>query len=233
MTATIVFDFDGTLAIGHGPVMAYAECASPLAGAQYLERVKDALAEYDAGGGEFRDGYDVVGSLAAADGVEADALSDAYGRSRDLLGTPEAPVDAVDGIDEILESLGRHARLVLATNAPAAGVDRVLESWGVRERFDAVHFTVGKPAGLAPIIRLALEDGPVLAIGDIFDFDLAPAVELGADTALVGATASTSPESVTMRGQTIAALRADIEAWAAAAASSTQAPAGASTRLER
>ena len=122
MTATIVFDFDGTLAIGHGPVMAYAECAAPLAGAQYLERVETALAEYDAGGGGYRDGYDVVGSLAAADGVEAAALSDAYTRSRDVLGTPEAPVSAVEGIDEILESLGRHARLVLATNAPAAGV---------------------------------------------------------------------------------------------------------------
>ena len=61
----------------------------------------------------------------------------------------------------------------------------------------------------------------MLSVGDIFAFDLAPAAELGATTALVGATAERSPAAVTMRGRTIADLYGDIEAWAADAASSS------------
>ncbi|WP_293697083.1 HAD family hydrolase [uncultured Agrococcus sp.] len=224
MTRTIVFDFDGTLAIGHGPVLAFADCVAPLAGKDYLARVKAALDEYDAGRSDFRDGYHIVGALAADDGVVADALSDAYSRSRDVLGTEEAPVQTIDGLDEFLAGLGRHARIVLATNAPAAGIERVLNAWSVRDRFDDVRVSVGKPAGLTPVIEQALEHGPVLAIGDIVEFDLAPALALGADTALVGATAATSSASVTMRGATLTDLRPDIETWAATAESRTPAP---------
>ncbi|HIY67052.1 MAG TPA: HAD family hydrolase [Candidatus Agrococcus pullicola] len=224
MTRTIVFDFDGTLAIGHGPVLAFADCVAPLAGKDYLARVKTALDEYDAGRGNHRDGYHVVGALAAEDGVAAEALSDAYSRSRDVLGTADAPVQTIDNLGEFLAGLRRHARIVLATNAPAAGIERVLNAWGVRDRFDDVRVSVGKPAGLTPIIEQALESGPVLAIGDIVEYDLAPAIALGADTALVGATAATSPASVTMRGATLTDLRPDIEAWAATAESRTPAP---------
>lgn len=232
MTPTIILDLDGTLALGHGPVLAYARHVAPAAAAGYLERVDDALAAFDAGDATYRDGYDVVGSLARADGVDADTMGAAYASSREQLGTDAAPVTTMPGLDAFLAGLAEHARLVLATNAPEVGIDRLLAAWGVRERFDAVHCTVGKPAGLAAIVERAIADGPVLAIGDIAEFDLAPAAALGADTALVGATAATSPASVTMRGATLADLRGDIQTWAATAASSTPAPEGAS-RIER
>ena len=224
MSRTIVFDFDGTLAVGHGPVMAFATCVAPASDDAYVARVEAALADYDAGRSPYRDGYHIVSALAEEVGVDAAVLQDAYTRSRDLLGTADAPVDTIEQLDEFLAQLGAHATVVLATNAPAAGIERVLDSWGVRARFDEIHVSVGKPAGLTPIIERALQQGPVLAIGDIVEFDLAPALALGADTALVGATAATSTASVTMRGQTLTELRPDIEAWAATAVSSTQAP---------
>lgn len=224
MTASIIFDFDGTLAVGNGPVLAYARQLAAVAPDGFLERVEAGLAEFEAGSSRFRDGYDVVGSLATADGVTAAELSGAYARSRELLGTEDAPVATMPGLDDFLAELGRHARLVLATNAPEVGVDRVLDSWGVRESFDALHFTVGKPAGLAAVVREALADGPVLAIGDIAEYDLAPAWSQGADTALVGATAADSHLSVTMRGRSLAELRTAIEAWAAAAAPASPSP---------
>lgn len=229
---TIVFDFDGTLATGDGPVIAYARAVAPAAGAGYLERVRTGLAALARGERRHRDGYDVVGSLAAEAGVGVASLSAAYLESRQHLGTALAPVVAMPELDGFLAGLGQHARLELATNAPATGIDRVLADWGVAERFDALHFAVGKPAGLAAVIERAIASGPVLAIGDIAAFDLEPAAALGADTALVGATAATSPASVTMRGPSLAALRGDIEAWAASAASSPALP-SASNSIER
>lgn len=206
VTPSIVFDFDGTLAVGHGPVLAYALCVEPEGGKDFLVRVERELRRFDDGQSPYRDGYDIVAKLAAELGVDDGAMSIAYSRSRELLGSEKAPVEHVRGIEDIFLQLKGHARLVLATNAPAAGVIELLRQWGIAEFFDQLHFVVGKPAGLLPIISELQKDGPVLAVGDIYEFDLAPAVQLGADTALVGATVSTSEAKVSMRGRSIADL---------------------------
>lgn len=235
MAPSIVFDFDGTLAIGHGPVRAYAACVADVAAVApgFVDRVDAELTRYDAGDSSYRDGYDIVGSLAAADGASVEDRAAAYTRSRARLGSELAVVRTIEGLDAALEQLGRSARLVLATNAPETGVIAVLDSWGVADRFDELHYMVGKPAGLDRIIERLIADGPVLAIGDIFEFDLAPAAAHGADTALVGATAETSTAPVTMRGRSLADLVPDIQTWAATAASSTSAPLGAGSGIER
>ncbi|MBV0896113.1 HAD family hydrolase [Microbacterium sp. NC79] len=221
MTPSIVFDFDGTLALGHGPVIAFARAIADQAGPDYLARVDESLAAYDAGSTEYRDGYDIVTQFAKADGVSAEALQVAYNVSRESLGTDAGSVGTMDDLAGFLKTVGTSARLVLATNAPETGVDRVLDAWGVTDLFDEKHFTVGKPAGLGGLVSRLLADGPVLSIGDIAINDLLPAQELGADTALVGATAQTSPINTTMRGASLAALRSDIEAWVASAAAGT------------
>lgn len=233
MLPSIVFDFDGTLAVGHGPILAYARIVAPIAGADYLERVEAELQRYDAGESEYRDGYDIAASLAVADGVSAEVLQATYMGSRELVGTELAPVTTVPDIDGFLAALGAHARLVVATNAPERGIDRVLAAWGVRERFAEIHFTVGKPAGLEAVVARLAAEGPVLAIGDIAPFDLTPVQHLGVDTALVGATHKISPAQVTLRGESVAALRTEIEAWAATAASKTPASLGAGSSNER
>lgn len=225
MTATIIFDFDGTVAVGDGPVRAYARFAAEAAGGDdYLERVEAELARYNTGASAYRDGYDVVGSLARDAGVDEGTLSAAYAHSRAELGTAKAPVEPAPGLAELTARLDPGIRLVLATNAPGDGINRALTAWGLADAFAERHFAVGKPAGLEPIIRAALEAGPVLSIGDIFEFDLAPAAALGADTALVGATAASSPAQPTLRGQTLAALVPDILAWSAAAAGTSASP---------
>ena len=215
MTPTILFDFDGTLAVGDGPVLAFVRQVAGHAGPGYLERVMATLRDHDAGTAtQFRDGYDVVGTLARQDGVAPDALQQSYLASRSVLGTPEAPVDAAPGLAQLLAALPRRARVVLATNAPGVGVERLLTIWGVRERFAALHYDVGKPAGLTPIVEAELATGPVLAVGDIVENDLAPAAALGAATALVGPTADVPPADVTMHARTLAALADQITAWA-------------------
>lgn len=225
MTPSIIFDFDGTLAIGHGPVLAYARLIAPDAAPGFLDRVQTELDKYDAGASPYRDGYDIVATLADAEGVSAESKASAYTQSRTLLGTDQAPVDAMPKLEAFLIDLGTHAHLVLATNAPEEGVDRVLDNWGVHDRFDARHYRVGKPAGLTPIIETALRDGPVLAIGDIVEYDLAPALDLGADTALVGATASiTTTTGITMRGSSLASIQTEIRRWATAAAAHSTTP---------
>lgn len=226
MRPSIVFDFDGTLALGHGPVRAYAVCLADTFGSNrggvFLANVEAALQAYDEGASEYRDGYHVVGALGESEGASAAQLGEAYLRSRSLLGTQDGPVEGVEGLAELLAELGRRARLVLATNAPAAGVTELLDTWGVRERFDELHFDIGKPAGLEQLVCRLIADGPVLSIGDIAEFDLVPAAAFGADTALVGARSASHPGSVTMRGRSLAEIRGDIETWVDAAASHDQ-----------
>jgi FMN phosphatase YigB (HAD superfamily) len=171
VTPSIIFDFDGTLTVGDGPVLAFAREAAPAAGARFLERVEGVLGHLKAGSSRFLDGYDLVSSLAAAEGI-----------------------------------------------------DRVLSDLNARASFDEFHFAVGKPEGLSVVVRRALAAGPVLAVGNIFDLDLAPAQAAGADTALVGANTAICPAPVTMRGRTLADLRSEIETWTAAAAAAVDPP---------
>ncbi|RLK52451.1 HAD family hydrolase [Microbacterium telephonicum] len=218
MTPTIILDFDGTVALGLGPIEAFARAVGAAAAdAGFAPRAMTAIAEFEDGRGAGRDGYDVVSTLAAAQGVSPEALEAAYQSSRALLGSADAPVSPPDRLAAFLTRVGAHADVVLATNAPGAGIRSLLDAWGVADAFTAMHFTVGKPAGLTAIVRDALQRGPVLSVGDIEEFDLRPAAALGADTALVGATAARSTAEVTLRGRTLADLYDRIEAWAAAA----------------
>lgn len=226
---TIIFDFDGTLALGTGPLEAYArEVAARVDEPEILHRAQAAVSAYEAGDARYRDGYDAVAQVAVDCGVPAHVLGAAYDASRALLGSPSALVAAPDGLSAFLRRLGDGARLVLATNAPGDGVTGLLEEWGVAGAFDSLHFRIGKPDGLAAVVRDALTLGPVLSVGDIVDFDLRPAAALGADTALVGPTASrprsTDSFALTMRGRTLSDLYDAILDWAASSTASLHVP---------
>ncbi|MDA3147232.1 haloacid dehalogenase-like hydrolase [Leucobacter sp. UCMA 4100] len=216
MEPSIVFDFDGTLALGHGPVRAFAQQVAPATGQDgFLERVEAELSSYDAGQSEYRDGYDIVGSMAKEAGASDEELQAAYLASRDVLGSAGADVDTMPGLAAFLTELGRVARLVLATNAPEAGIAELLERWGVADLFDERHFNLGKPAGLEGLVDRLIEGGPVLSIGDIAVNDLVPAAARGAATALVGARYEHAPIPVTMQAPSLSELRDAIITWAA------------------
>ncbi len=215
---TVVFDFDGTIALGHGPVLAYARHVGALADDPGLvEDARAALQKVDAGDATYRDGYDAVRQVALSHAVPVEVLGRAYLASRSELGSATAPVEAPVGLGEFLADLARSAQLVLATNAPEIGVDHVLQLLGAADHLVERHFSIGKPDGLVAILTDHLADGPVLAVGDIWAYDLAPAAELGADTALVGFTAQSADPKPTMSGTTLADLYGEITNWAASA----------------
>lgn len=209
----VVFDFDGTLALGRGPLQAYVACLADVAGDETAQVCLDAVAAFGDGGTDYRDAYDAVRQAALARGVTDPQLSAAYLASRDLLGTDAGPVTAPAGLAEFLADLATTATCVLATNAPETGVERALASLGASAHITERHHAIGKPAGLTPIIAAHLRAGPVLAVGDIWEYDLAPAAELGADTALVGVS-TPAGATPTLRGATLTDLYDDIRTWA-------------------
>jgi phosphoglycolate phosphatase/putative hydrolase of the HAD superfamily len=95
-------------------------------------------------------------------------------------------------LDMSLQMLSRRFMLALVTNNPRLIGEKSLEALGVRSRFSALvgldDTFSGKPAPEPFAIvagRLGLEPCRCVSIGDRFDVDLAPAMELGMGAILV------------------------------------------------
>ena len=185
--ATIVFDFDGTVAIGDGPVRAYAREVAGFAETEAATGFLDALdAEWAAPRDEALDRYDLIRLLANERGIHAETLSSGYLASRRHLATEAAPVAPPPGLAGLLAELAaRGARTVLATNAPGTRIPEALVALGIGDAFDEVHTGVGKPRGLDDLLDGWLRLGPVLGIGDVWSNDLAPIAARGGATVLV------------------------------------------------
>lgn len=197
----VVFDFDGTVSLGHGPIRAYARfiadglparAATAFLGAVELHLAAGAARPADAT--IPIDGYDLVRMLADGYDVPVAARNAAYLASRNQLATPAAPVLPPAGLADFLAGARAQAQLVLATNAPPIRIDEALAALGLTGAFDAVYTSVGKPAGFGPLLDELLAALPagstagqgLLSIGDVWANDLAPAHARGASTALVG-----------------------------------------------
>lgn len=95
-------------------------------------------------------------------------------------------------LDRALGLLAKDYKLALMTNNPRLIGEKSLDALGVRPRFSAIvgldDTLTGKP-GAEPFIetarRLGLEPRLCVSIGDRFDVDLAPAMELGMGAVLV------------------------------------------------
>lgn len=215
----IIFDFDGTVALGDGPVLAYARAAAAAAAEpeRFLARVDAGLRPAATTAEQPLDAYDVIRAAAVEAGLEPDALSRAYLSSRSLLGTSEAPVEAPVGLAAVAAAL--EADCVLVTNAPAIRIVETLAALGLGGAFAQIVTDAGKPAGLDRLLDEPDVSGRrVLAVGDIWRNDLEPAHRRGHDTALVGPWAD--PEATpTFRAATLTDLLPRIEAWAAASVS--------------
>lgn len=193
----MVFDFDGTVSLGDGPVLSYARFVA--AGLEQTERATF-LADIEAGlSGVFPgcfdplDGYDLIRLLSTRFAVTDAAHSAAYTSSRAELATAAAPVIAPVGLVDFLARARSNARLVLATNAPDVGIAPALESLGLSDAFDVVYTAVGKPAGLDSLLDELLANSTVedpaaalVSIGDVWTNDLEPAHRRGATTVLIG-----------------------------------------------
>src|SRR5699024_7952098 len=68
MRPTVVFDFDGTVALGRGPLEAYATCLGELTDGEMLTACRTAVERFDAGETNYRDGYDAIQTTARGRG---------------------------------------------------------------------------------------------------------------------------------------------------------------------
>lgn len=201
MTDTIIFDFDGTIAVGDGPIRAFARALAEHlvepASSNFLADTFTALddAARNGFGPEDRDGYGLVGRFSHAAGASEDALEQAYHHSRSVLATADAPINAPEGLRDFLDGLPEGIRAVLVTNAPSTNIDVALESLGLTGCFSEVHHSARKPDGLFAIAQPWIDEGDVLSIGDIWLNDLMPIEELGGDTALIGTPAAETQPS--------------------------------------
>ncbi len=228
---SVVFDFDGTIALGAGPLDAYAQCVGELAGPEVAKACLDAVHDFNTGTSLHLDAYAAVRAAALDHGVDDALLSRAYLRSRELLATPAAPIHPPAGLPAFMTQLAGVARCVVATNAPDIGLERALRVLGIENAVTSVYSAVGKPAGLEAIISALLTDGPTLAIGDIWENDLDPAQRLGADTAFVGVGRVLG--TPTLRGASLTDLYDDILSWATHRADALPATSAPSTTVER
>ena len=219
----MVFDFDGTVSLGDGPVLSYARFVA--AGlerddrAAFLRDIETGLSGVLPAELDPLDGYDLVRLLSATFSVTDAAHSAAYASSRAELASAAAPVIAPLGLVDFLARARPRARLVLATNAPELGIAPALDSLGLAGAFDLVYTAVGKPTGLDAILDELLADSVIedpatalVSIGDVWTNDLEPAYRRGATTVLVGprTDAGATP---TLRAASLEELYPGLDAW--------------------
>lgn len=199
LDGVLVLDFDGTVCLGDEPMLRYAHEVARVAGEAgpgIVQRVTEFLLDGDhreePALARAQDGYQVAARLGWAAGASREDLQQAYQLSRVPLHAGEVAVHAPEGLAELLAELAGRIRIVLVTNAPDAGLHRVLDRLGLGGSFHEVHGDAGKPEGMTPILTGLLQqhgiaDQPqrLLSIGDIWRNDLEPAQALGARTALV------------------------------------------------
>jgi len=183
----VVLDFDGTVAVGDGPVLAYADAAFALLDATKAAAARTVLDGVLAGRDRrWPDPYVAVAELCS--GVPAADLQAAYVASRDRLAREDLGVCVPDGLLAALDRWAGRAERVLVTNSPAHGTLQVLERLDLRRRFDRVVVDAGKPRRLAELLLVLLEGRSpdlLLSIGDHWPNDIAPALELGGHGGLI------------------------------------------------
>lgn len=215
-TTTIIFDFDGTIALGDGPVLAYAQQVAAELGAPetFVDGIRRSI---DAGGDDALDGYDAVRRAAIAAGADAGHLSRAYLASRAQLGTEAAPITAPEGLAQFLTEAD--ANRVLVTNAPDVRLTEALAALGFDGLFDRIVTSARKPAGIEKVLDDLPDDVRVLSVGDIWHNDLAPAHRRGHATALVGEFSDPDADP-TYRAATLTVLLPQLREWLTASTAS-------------
>jgi FMN phosphatase YigB (HAD superfamily) len=230
----LVLDFDGTVCLGDGPVLAYAELLDEaLAGTRRGTGVARALRWFLGDGGVepgdalaaavdgSADGYAAAERAARTLGATDADLGAAYAASRDALASGSIPTWAPPGLADLLSSLPDDVEVALVTNAPETGVREQLVHLGLDGVIRRVVASAGKPAGMGTILEgLRSEQEPradperLLSVGDIWRNDLEPAFAQGSVTALIERFPAPAGATPAFRAPTIEELYPAIAAWA-------------------
>lgn len=188
----LLLDLDGTVCIGDGPVLRYAEeVARLLDGPDPVAATCRFLAGHERASGA-GDAYQFVQRFADRHGVPAADLGRAYRASRAALVAGEVEIAAPAGLRELLAELAPRVHRVLLTNAPADGLPAVVERLGLAGVVDEAIGDAGKPAGLGAhldrlLTRFALPSQPwrLMSVGDLWINDLHLPAERGCTTACI------------------------------------------------
>lgn len=187
----LVLDLDGTVCVGDGPVLRYAEEVEAHLGVGLPAQVA-AFLTGDAPGGPAQDPYQLVQQVAAAHGLPADRATRAYLDSRAALFAGEVQVAAPEGLAGLLSELRPQVHVVVLTNAPRAGLDALLDRLGLAGVVDEAVGDAGKPAGMGPFTDRALagfgiagQPWRLMSGGDLWANDLAAPAGRGCATAYI------------------------------------------------
>jgi FMN phosphatase YigB (HAD superfamily) len=217
--AVVVFDLDGTLQRGMAPLERYAgEIAARLPGGAGA-RFKALAAAHLGGQGVLpgEDDWEALAALALDLGVAPGALRDAYFGTRLWMVEGDCPLEAPVGVAPFLARVRRTALTIVASNSPSSSVGPLLARMGLDGLADELASSVGKPAGLVPLVtRLAaawgLGDRPVMSVGDNHKNDIALAQAQGWATAHVRSGREARP-GATCSADTLEGLMPCILAW--------------------
>lgn len=226
----LVLDFDGTVCVGDGPVLAYANAViahatqilAPEDAATLTQRVRSRVLSRGASTEPESDGYGAV--AAAARGLLPEGhMHAAYLSSRRALAAGSLAVSAPPGLADLLGSLSGRALRIIVTNAPETGVEETLSVIGLDGLIDGIIPSARKPDGWSALLPPLLSVWParsIMAVGDFWANDLAGPRNLGCRTALIDAF-DRSPGPCDLRGRRFEDLYDGIRRWAHTPASPT------------
>lgn len=188
----LLLDLDGTVCVGDGPALRYADEVAAQLDDDGRAAMRHALAAFLRGAGDTdaQDVYQLVQEVAAARGLAREDQGRAYLASRAALLTEGLGVAAPAGLADLLGELDVH--VVVLTNAPADGLDVLLERLGLAGVVDETIGDARKPGGTGPAVdRLLAAHGIVdepwrlLSVGDLWANDLRAPRERGCATAYI------------------------------------------------
>lgn len=180
----VVLDFDGTVGLGDGPIIAYAEGAFRRMGGIEAERARAGFHGWLAGRGteSHPDGYTAVRGYALPY-LDAERMGEAFTESRQRLITEDLGIRTPDGVLELLDDLEGTADRVLLTNSPAPGMRETLERLALLERFDQIIVSARKRSRMHEHLQTLLGEQPphrLVSVGDHRRNDVEAAIEIGA-----------------------------------------------------
>lgn len=221
-----MLDFDGTICRGDAPVRDYAQAVAADLDDVDAHRLTAAIDAFLTGSEsvvihDAKDGYDAVTRLALRAGLDRDHVRDAFLNTRQKLTDGELPIEIPANLTSFLHKVSVNARTVVVTNAPKAGLDKILERMGVGHLIDSAIGDAGKPDRMPTIVDALLSDidagqmpWRLLSAGDIWENDLRVPWERGCVTAYVDRF-SLNHGRPSAAGGTIEELYKPIRHWAA------------------
>ncbi len=186
----LLLDFDGTVCLGDGPVVAYAEAAAermPAAARAGLIYGLDRFLANHPDSPDHKDGYAAVATLTAGY-LNTEELNSAYAQSRERIAAGGVEISAAPGLREFLAGLAGKAFRVLLTNAPRTGITESLAVLGLTDVLDGIVAEAAKPAGFHRLLPRLLKNRPaeeILSVGDVWVNDIDLPGHLGCATAFI------------------------------------------------